>query len=302
MTERFGFPFKGNHLSIEGVRIHYVDEGSGPPVLMVHGNLEWSYTYRKMIPRLAAAGYRCVAPDLMGHGLSGKPSNESAYNLQKHVRIVTELVVRLGLRGITTVGGVWGGPISLRYAIEHQENVRALVILGTLVRPMKLPALFRVMFRSGGLSSFLVRRLDLFRRMMYSRIGFRRPLDPRALAQYKLPNSTAATRASLAAFPKMIPTDLRHPNGQYIADIETALGKWDVPVLVMFADKDMAFDVNEGQRIAHMVPNGRFFLVRNAGHFLAEDAGEEMADRIVSFLRDEASGSGSGEVLQAARP
>ena len=288
MRNRLQFPFLGNYLEIDGIRIHYVDEGAGPPILMIHGNLEWSYLYRKMIPTLVNAGFRCVAPDLMGFGHSDKPLHESAYTLQRHVHIVTKLVEHLGLRHLITVGGDWGGPISLRYAIEHQENVIALVILGTVVRPMKIPLLFRALFLRGGISRFLIKNLDLFRKTMYSRFGFKRPLESGAIEQYKLPHQTASSRAGIAAFPSMIPSDSRHPNWDYIWEIERTIAEWDLPVLVMFADKDMVFKVEEGQRIANLVPNGRFHLIHDAGHFSPEDAGEEMAERMVSFLRDEA--------------
>ena len=116
----------------------------------------------------------------------------------------------------------------------------------------------------------------------------KRPLDKRAKEQYKMPHQKAAHRAGVAAFPKMIPTNDSHPNAQYITDIENALHEWDVPVLVMFSDKDLAFSVEEGRRIADMVPDGRFHLVENAGHYLQEYAGEEVAERIESFPRDEA--------------
>ena len=287
MAERFEYPFKENYQEIDGVRIHYVDEGSGPPIVMFHGQPTWSYLYRKMIPPLVAAGYRCVAPDLMGFGLSDKPTKESVYTLQRHVELVTGLIEKLGLQGITTVGQDWGGPIGLRYAIDHRDNVRALVILNTLVRPMKIPLFFKVMFRSSGFSSFLVRRVDLFRKMMF-RVGFKRPLDSRAREQYKMPHPKAAMRAGIAAFPKMIPIKDKHPNYEYVSEIDRTLATWDVPVLVMFSDKDIAFKVEEGQRIAKMVPNGRFQIVHNAGHYLQEDAGEEIAERMITFLRDEA--------------
>ena len=215
MTERFEFPFKENYAEIYGVRLHYVDEGSGPPVLMVHGQPTWSYLYRKMIPPLVAAGYRCVAPDLMGFGLSDKPSDESEYTLPRHVELVTGLVEKLGLKGVVPVGQDWGGPIGLRYAIDHRDNVSALIILNTLVRTMPLPFFFRAMFRSGGFSSFLVRRLDLFRKMaFYGNLMFKRPVDPRAMEQYKSPHPTAASRAGIAAFPKMIPSTDGHPNAE----------------------------------------------------------------------------------------
>jgi len=289
MTERFQYPFKENYEVIDGVRLHYVDEGSGPPILMVHGQPTWSYLYRKIIPPLVAAGYRCIVPDLMGFGLSDKPTDESVYTLRRHVELVTGLIGKLQLKGITIVGQDWGGPISLRYAIDHRDNVRALVILNTLVKTTPIPLLFSLVLRSGGFSSFLSRRMDLFRKMAFRRgWPFRRPVDPRAMEQYKIPHPTAASRAGIAAFPKMIPGNDRHPNAGYISEIDAALREWDIPVLVMFSDRDIAFKVAEGQRIAEMVPNGRFQIVRNAGHYLQEDAGEEIAERMVTFLRDEA--------------
>ncbi len=152
--------------------------------------------------------------------------------------------------------------------------------------------MFKMLFQSGAFASFLIRRLDLFRRMMY-RIGFKRSLDPRVMKQYRMPHPTAASRAGVAAFPKMLPLSTAHPNAQYINEIEGTLTTWDVPVQVMFSDKDMIFKVEEGQHIAGMVPNGRFQVVRNAGHYLQEDAGEEIAERMVTFLRDEAKVSHS---------
>ncbi len=289
MAERFQYPFKENYHEVDGIRLHYVDEGSGPPIVMVHGQPTWSYLYRKMIPPLVAAGYRCVAPDLMGFGLSDKPTDESAYTLRRHVELITGLIERLELHGITTVGQNWGGPISLRYAIDHRDNVRALVILNTLVRTISMPLIFNLIFRSGGFSSFLMRRLDLFRKMAFrGGLMFKRPVDTQAMEQYKLPHPNATARAGIAAFPKMIPLSPNHPNAEYISEIDRTLAKWDIPVLVMFSDKDIAFKVEEGQRIADMVPNGRFQVVRDAGHYLQEDAGEEIAARMITFLRDEA--------------
>ena len=281
--------FEEHYEVIDGIRLHYVDEGSGPPILLVHGQPTWSYLYRKMIRPLVAAGYRCIAPDLMGFGLSDKPTDESAYTLGRHVELVTGLVEKLQLAGVTIVVQDRGGPVGLRYAIDHQDNVRSLVILNTLVKITPVPLLFTFVFRNGGFSSFLVRRLDLFRKIIFRRgWPFRRPLEAGVMEQYKMPHPTAATRAGIAAFPKMIPGNDRHPNAAYISQIDSVLRNWDVPVLVMFSDGDIAFKPTEGQRIAEMVPDGRFQVVRNAGHYLQEDAGEEIAQRMVTFLRDEA--------------
>ena len=281
--------FEEHYEVIDGIRLHYVDEGSGPPILLVHGQPTWSYLYRKMIQPLVAAGYRCIAPDLMGFGLSDKPTDESAYTLRRHVELVTGLVEHLQIQGVTIVGQDWGGPIGLRYAIDHQDNVRSLVILNTLVRTTPVPLPFTLVFRNGGFSSFLIRKMDLFRKIAFRRgWPFRRPLEAGVMEQYRMPHPTAAARAGIAAFPKMIPGNDRHPNAAYISEIDSVLRTWDIPVLVMFSDGDIAFKPTEGQRIADMVPNGRFQIVRNAGHYLQEDAGEEIAQRMLTFLRDEA--------------
>ena len=126
MPDRYQYPFKENYVQIDGVRLHYVDEGSGPAILMVHGEPTWSYLYRKMIPPLVKGGYRCIAPDLMGFGLSDKPEAESEYTLKRHVALITGLVEKLELKDITIVGQDWGGP-----GTRHRRQVR-----GKCARPV----------------------------------------------------------------------------------------------------------------------------------------------------------------------
>ncbi|MBI3570532.1 MAG: alpha/beta fold hydrolase [Gammaproteobacteria bacterium] len=310
MTARFEYPFTDRYATIDGVRLHYLDEGQGPPIWLMHGNTTWSYLYRKIIPSLVKAGYRCFVPDLMGFGLSDKPEDERAYTLQRHVAMMTELVERLELRNLIVLGQDWGGPITLRYAIEHKSNTCALVLLNTFVQRFPanarerreqdiitgpLPPGFTLLFKGGAYSSFLVRRLDFFRKFVWMRwktgnpskllgAGFRRPVDPRAMENYLTIHDTPAKRAGLAAFPKMIPNRADHLNASYIDQIQKELERWEIPVLVMWADGDMAWKPDEGARVAQMVPDGEFYLVRNAGHFLQEDAGEEIAQRLVRFF------------------
>jgi haloalkane dehalogenase len=310
MTARFEYPFKSRYATVDGMRLHYLDEGQGPPIWLMHGNTTWSYLYRKIVPPLVNAGYRVFVPDLMGFGLSDKPEDESAYSLQRHVLQMTLLTEQLGLRGLTVVGQDWGGPVTLRYAIEHKDNVRALVLLNTFVERFPasererrerdiitcpLPPGFTFLFKGGAYSSFLVRHLDLFRKFVWMKwktgnpskllgAGFRRPVDPRAMENYFMPHDTPAKRAGLAAFPKMIPNRAGHPNAGYIDQIRRELETWDVPVTVIWPDGDMAWRPDEGARIAQMVPDGEFYLVQNAGHFLQEDAGDEVATRLIRFL------------------
>jgi haloalkane dehalogenase len=310
MTPRFEYPFTSRYATVDGVRLHYLDEGQGPPVWLMHGNTTWSYLYRKMIPLLMRAGYRCFVPDLMGFGLSDKPDDESAYSLPRHVSQMTQLIEQLGLRGLTVVGQDWGGPITLRYAIEHKDNIRALALLNTFVQRFPanarerrerdiitcpLPPGFTFLFKGGAYSSFLVKRLDFFRKFVWMKwqtgnpskllgAGFRRPVDPRAMENYLAPHHMPSERAGLAAFPKMIPNGAEHPNAAYVDQIRRELETWNVPVSVIWPDGDMAWKPDEGVRIAQMVPDGEFYLVRNAGHFLQEDAGDEVATRLIRFL------------------
>lgn len=310
MTARFQYPFTSRFATVDGMRLHYLDEGQGSPIWLMHGNTTWSYLYRKMIPPLVRAGYRCFVPDLMGFGLSDKPEDENAYSLQRHVLQMTQLIEHIGLHGLTVVGQDWGGPITLRYAIEHKDNIRALVLLNTFVERFPrsererrkrdiitcpLPPGFTLLFKGGAYSSFLVRHLDFFRKFVWMKwrtgnpskllgAGFRRPVDPRAMENYLMPHDTPAKRTGLAAFPKMIPNRADHPNAEYIDQIRRELETWDVPVTVIWPDGDMAWKPDEGARIAQMVPDGEFYLVRNAGHFLQEDAGDEVATRLIRFL------------------
>lgn len=312
MTERFEYPFTSRYATVDGVRLHYLDEGEGPVIWLMHGNTTWSYLYRKMIPLLVSAGYRCFVPDLMGFGLSDNPREESAYTLQRQVALMTGLIGQLGLRDIVTVGQDWGGPISLRYAIEHKDNVRALVILNTFIERFPanaaerrlldmitgpLPPGFALLFKSGAYSSFLIKRLDLFRKFVWWKwrtgnpskrlgSGFRRPMDPRAMANHLEIHDRPEKRAGLAVFPKLIPNRADHPNAAYIDEIKQELMHWRLPVQVIWSDGDMAWKPDEGERIASLVPDGSFHLVHNAGHFLQEDAGEEVAHCILDFLHN----------------
>lgn len=296
---------------VDGIKLHYLDEGQGPVIWLMHGNTSWSYLYRKMIPLLVRAGYRCFVPDLMGFGLSDKPDDVSAYSLQRHVSLMSGLIEQLGLKDIVTVGNDWGGPVSLRYAIEHKSNIRALVILNTFIERFPanqkerknlgiitgpLPPGFTFLFKGGAYSSFIVKYLDIFRKFVWMKwrtgnpskllgSGFRRPVDPRAMENYLKIHDKPTKRSGLVTFPKMIPNCADHPNAEHVDKIREELERWNIPVQVIWADGDMAWKPDEGARIAKLVPNGKFYLVNNAGHFLQEDAGEEIAEQIIVFLR-----------------
>src|SRR5438876_3637258 len=125
------YPFASHRLEVDGLSMNYVDEGDGDPVLLLHGEPTWSFLWRKIIPPLVAAGRRAVAPDLIGFGRSDKPAEIGWYSYDRHVASVERLVDALDLRDLTLVVHDWGGPIGLRFAVDHAERVARLVILDT---------------------------------------------------------------------------------------------------------------------------------------------------------------------------
>jgi len=310
MDYRYEYPFQSRYATIDGIRLHYLDEGEGPVIWLMHGNTSWSYLYRKMIPRLVKAGFRCFVPDLMGFGLSDIPTKASAYSLSRHISLMSSLIHQLQLKNIVPVGQDWGGPISLRYAIEHPDNIRALVVLNTFIERFPasrrerakrgiitscLPPGFSLLFKNGIVSQFLIKRMDVFRKFVWLRwrkgnpskrlgAGFRRPVDPRVMENYLHIHNLPQKRTSLACFADMIPNNVNHPNSDCIDDIRNALSQWQIPAQVIWSDGDLAWKVEEGENIARIIPNAQFYLVKNAGHFLQEDAGEEIADVIINFL------------------
>ena len=315
MKTRFEFPFKENYLTIDGVRLHYVDEGSEreshPVIWLMHGMPMWSYVYRKIIPPLVNAGYRCIAPDLMGFGLSDKPPEESQHTLQRHVELMEKLMRKLELKNIVIVGQDWGGPISLRYAIQNQNNIAGIVLLNTFIQRFPknqrerkregiitgpLPKIYEILFKSGKFSSFLINRLDVCRSFVWLKwrtgnpskalgAGFRRPVHPSAMEQYRAPNDRPGSRSAIAAFARAIPNHQRHENAAYIDEIHSTLQHWQIPATVIFPDGDMAWKPEEGELIARMLQNADFHLIKNAGHYIQEDASEEVSGKILDFLK-----------------
>ncbi|HXH97001.1 MAG TPA: alpha/beta fold hydrolase, partial [Gaiellaceae bacterium] len=141
------YPFTAHYVDHGGIRMHYVDEGAGSPVLLLHGEPTWSFLWRRIVPRLVAAGRRAVAPDLLGFGRSDKPTDIGWYTYDRHVESVTRLVRELDLRGLTLVVHDWGGPIGLRIAVENEERVERLVILDTGIGAGRPPSETWLRFR-----------------------------------------------------------------------------------------------------------------------------------------------------------
>ena len=281
--ERFaglpGHPFEPRFLEQDALRMHYVDEGEGDPVLCLHGEPTWSFLYRKMIPRLAAVA-RVVAPDYFGFGRSDKPTEIGWYSYDRHYGSILRLVEELDLRRLTLVVQDWGGPIGLRLAVERPELVERLVIMNTGVGGGRPPNEVWLRFRD------VVRRAggDLQPGRLV-RSGCVRGLAEEVVAAYDAPFGTPESKAGVLAFPEQVPTEPEHPNTQPLLAVREALRSWAKPALVLFGASDPIFPPRVAERIAELVPGALpAETIANAGHFVQEDAGEEAAERIVRFL------------------
>jgi haloalkane dehalogenase len=283
--ERFeglpGYPFAPHYLEHDGLRLHYLDEGSGPPVLLLHGEPTWSYLYRTIVPELTPT-CRAVAPDYLGFGRSDKPLRVEDYTYDLHVASVERLVVELDLRGLTVVVQDWGGPIGLRVAVEHPDRVDRLVLMNTRVGAGRAPSEEWLRFRA------FVRRLG--RELVPGRLvrlSCVRPLSEEVEEAYSAPWPVPESKAGVLAFPELVPTEHDHPNAEPLRRVEAALGRWEKPALVLFSDSDPIFSTRDAERMAELIPGaGEPEIVANAGHFLQEDAGPEIGARIARFVAE----------------
>jgi haloalkane dehalogenase len=283
--ERFedlpGYAFEPHYLEQDGLRMHYVEEGTGDPVLLLHGEPTWAFLYRTMIPAIAGVA-RAVAPDYFGFGRSDKPIRIEDYSYDFHYHSIERFADELDLRETTVVVQDWGGPIGLRLAVEHPERVARLVILNTGVGAGRAPSEEWLRFRA------FVRRVgtDLVPGQLI-RISAVAGLDDDVVEAYNAPFPTPESKAGVLAFPELVPTEIDHPSAKRMLEVRAGLERWEKPALVLFSDSDPIFSTAAAERMAARIPGaGPAEIVVGAGHFLQEEKGEEMADRIVRFLAE----------------
>lgn len=278
-----GYPFAPHYFDLggdlDGLRMHYLDEGEGDVVLCLHGEPTWSYLYRKMIPGLSAS-HRVIAPDYVGFGRSDKPTDISWYSYDRHVDAIVQLLEHLELRNITICVQDWGGPIGLRVAVEHPEWFGRLVIMNTgVMRPgPNWPSPAFLQWRD-----FAEKNPDL-------PVGFIiqastvTDLSAEVIAGYEAPWPNAASKAGVAAFPLLVPLSEDDPGAAEMTRTGDALLGWGTPVLIAFSDSDPIFPQDAGRRMAERIPGANFVPISGASHFLQEDKGEEIAAVIGNFL------------------
>ncbi len=280
--ERFeglpGFDYEPHYADVDGLRMHYLDEGTGDPVVCFHGEPTWSYLYRKMLPPLVAAGNRVVVPDFAGFGRSDKPTDFDWYTWDRHVEYVTGLLDQLDLHGVTAVVHDWGGAIGLRWAVENQDRVARLVILNTGLFSGRVNEAFMAW------RSFAERNPDL-------PVGFiiqsatATEVPQQIVDAYEAPWPTPESKAGVAKFPLLVPISEDDPSVPAMAAVRQQLSRWEKPALVCFSDSDPIFNPRAGQLFVDLIPGAEELrVIEGGGHFLQEDRGEEIARQIVDFL------------------
>ncbi|HEX5631072.1 MAG TPA: haloalkane dehalogenase [Acidimicrobiia bacterium] len=283
--ERFAglpdYPFMPHHFAWDGIGIHFVDEGQVPPVVMFHGEPTWSFLYRHMIPPLVAAGFRAIAPDYPGFGKSDKPTDPGFYTYDRLVSAMTAFVDHLGLSDATAVVQDWGGPIGLGVAVQRPERFRRLSILNTgLFTGPRPPNPAFAAWRA-----FVTANPDLPVGMVMANAATR-PWPEEVVAGYEAPFPSQEHKVGAWRLPLIVPIAAEDPGAAAMAAVHDALGRWQHPVQVLFADTDPIFSLGAGRRLAAHIPGaGELEVVAGAGHFLQEEAGPEVAERLVAFLR-----------------
>jgi len=273
--------FKPHYRQVGDLRLAHVEVGEGPPVVFLHGEPTWSYLWRKVIPPLRDAGYRCIAPDLVGFGRSDKPVDPSWYSYDHHVELVAGLFEDLDLRDMTLVVQDWGGPIGLRIAVEdpHRQRVARIVAMDTGIftgyQPMS-PAWHRF-------ADFVARTHDLPIGLLVRRGCAIDPGDA-VVAAYEAPFPQQRAKAGAKAFPALIPLTPDAPGAAAGQRTFAALCQDRRPMLLLWGEEDRALPVAAGEALASALGRPPPQRIAGAGHYLQEDKGPQIGALIADWL------------------
>lgn len=278
------YPFTSQFLPWDGPRYHYLDEGSGLPLLMVHGNPTWSFYWRNLVLGLRER-YRAVVPDHIGCGLSDKPA-DYPYRLTQHVANLVRLIEHLDLRSLTLLAHDWGGPIGLGAALQVPQRVARVILFNTGAYPPPYVPLRIRLCRTPVVGPWAIRRWNLFARAALTMAVCRRErMTPAVRAGLLAPYDSWEHRVAIHRFVADIPLTRRHPTWQALAEIEAGLPTLaDRPVALIWGMRDWCFRPACLERFVRVFPQAEIHRLDDAGHYVIEDAYERILPLVGQFL------------------
>jgi haloalkane dehalogenase len=280
-----GYPFASNYITIadNGMRMHYLEEGNkkGKTILLLHGEPSWSYLYRKMIPFLAANGYRVIAPDLIGFGKSDKPISQGDYTYQSHIDWLELFLKTLDLKNIILFCQDWGGLLGLRLVSLHEERFDSVIAGNTFLPTGEgIPSQAFLDWRN---FSQNVKRLPIGKIIQN---GCVTKLSSEVLKGYNAPYPSEEYKAGARKFPVLVPVTPDNPEGIKNKKAWEVLKNWKKPFLTTFSDSDPVTAKGD-IFLRRAIPGAKgqpHVTIKEAGHFLQEDKGEELAKIIHDFV------------------
>ncbi|SIQ92279.1 alpha/beta fold hydrolase [Pontibacter lucknowensis] len=280
--DRILYPFAHHTMALQAGQMHYVDEGQGEPIVFVHGTPTWSFVWRQQIKALSRT-HRCIAPDHLGFGLSDKPAPDAfAYTPAAHAQNLEQLIEHLQLRDITLVIHDFGGPIGLNYALRHPQNVKRLIILNTWMWSLENEAQIMKIsgFLNGGIGRFLYLNLGFSPRLLLPR-GYhqKRHLSKDVHQHYLKPLSNSRSRMGTWHFAIALKA-----SGSWFASLWEQREKLrTIPKLILWGEKDKLLPLNLLEQWQNTFPEAKVRRLE-AGHFVQEEKGGEIADAIKDFI------------------
>ncbi len=289
------YDFQPHYLDLEGQRYHYLDEGQGEPVVMVHGNPSWSFMYRELARSLRKT-CRVIVPDHMGCGLSDKPdSSVYPYTLERRADDLEELLDQLGITSnITLVVHDWGGPIGMRFATRHPDRIARLVIFNTAA--FLLPGMKKLHWslhfcRSSRLAAFLILKFNAFARVA-TYMGCRSQPMPREIRRaYAGPYDSSKNRIANLAFVRDIPLSPTDPAYAPLQEIQEKLDRFqETPMLICWGERDFVFDRDFLEEWIKRFPQADVHRFPEAGHYVLEELPEVIIPLVKEFLEKPSQG------------
>ena len=276
-----GFPYKPHYVDVDGLRMHYIDEGTGDPILCVHGEPSWCYLYRKMVPALSKHG-GVIAVDLVGFGRSDKPVGRESYTYKLHHDALAAFITKLDLQRMTLVCQDWGGLLGLPMAVEMPDRFARLVIMNTGLPVSGKPP--NAAFLAWKAFANRAGDMEVGRVIQNATVT---DLTPEVVAAYDAPYPDATYKGGALQFPNLVPITEDAEALPTMRRTAEALKSWTRPALVMFSDKD-PITAGGDKSFRALIPSAKDepeIVIKDAAHFLQEDKGEEIADHIVEFLK-----------------